>query len=105
MNNNYKSDEKYLKNCIEKFVKPIDERNKIKLLIYYKIRRLRIMFINNRNRTTELFNVVYKYVCNSEPCNGSVSYMGLRIQSLKPSLNKVNLQIKHYRFVSYQDKN
>ena len=58
-----------------KHTSPIKAEKKVKLLIYYKNRTLRNLFIKNSNGSQEHFNVVYKYVCNLEPCSGSETYI------------------------------
>ena len=75
MCSNYKTEEKQLKNIVYKFVKPISDDHQLDLCLYYKNRKLKNLFIRNKNKTensSSRDHVVYMYTCNKDGCNSSV---------------------------------
>ena len=77
---NYKVEEKQLSTLIDKNVKPTNEDDKLKLIVYYKTRKLRELFIRNKPISSKSIanrhHVVYAYSCNLEGCNASPKYIG-----------------------------
>ena len=77
---NYKVEEKQLSSIIDKNVKPTNEDDKLKLIVYYKTRKLRELFIRNKPISPKTIanrhHVVYAYSCNLEGCNASPKYIG-----------------------------
>ena len=79
---NYKVEEKQLSSTINKNVKPTNEDDKLKLVVYYRTRKLRELFIRNKPAASKNKNiasrhhVVYAYSCNLEGCNASPKYIG-----------------------------
>ena len=79
MTSQYKQDEATLKKIIDNNVLASDPEQKIKLLIYYKNKRLRNLFIKNNQHTAEHKNrshLVYQYACKKDGCQPSTSYIG-----------------------------
>ena len=104
MTSNYKMEEKTLKDTILKNVKPTRDDAKLILQIYYRNYKLQNLFIRNNNNKKEEYNVVYKYTCNKEPCNGNQTYIGCTTTLLKTrltnhtqqgSIKKHNAQVHH----------
>ena len=85
MTSQYKMDEKKLKQIMNTYVSPVAENKVVKLIVYYKTRRLSNLFIRNRSHYNDEFHlshhVVYKYTCEKEGCN-SLSYIGYTTCSL-----------------------
>ena len=77
---NYKVEEKHLNSIISKNVKPSNDNDKLKLVIYYKTRKLKELFIKNKPTTSKSIanrhHVVYAYSCTLEGCNASPKYIG-----------------------------
>lgn len=77
MSNNYKIEEKQLKNIVANFVKPIKENDAVELCIYYKNKKIKDLFIHNKGKDaiedSSRHHVVYKYKCNKEGCNSSIN--------------------------------
>ena len=78
---NYKQDEKQLKTILSKNLKPIDSNKKIRLVIYYKSKKLKNLFIKNnvhsKNRETgQQHHCVYQYSCSRDGCNSTQTYIG-----------------------------
>ena len=81
MTPNYKQDETQLKSIMSKHTKPCDPTNKIKLIIYYKSKKLFNLFIKNNihAKTSEIsrqHHVVYEYSCPRDGCNATQKYIG-----------------------------
>ena len=72
---------------------------KTKLMIYYKNRKLRNLFIrNNLNPPTEQFNVVYKYTCNQVQCTSAhITYIGHTKTTLKERFKQHSSIKKHFK--------
>ena len=68
MSNTYKQVEKELKKIVHDYI--IEQENKeLKLLIYYRNKKVKNLFIkNNMHAPKEPFNVVYQYTCDQVPC-------------------------------------
>ena len=79
MNSNYKADEKILQNVIEKHVQPVNPENSIKLVIFYRNRKLKDMLIRNKMQLDrskdKRHHVVYQYTCNMAGCSAP-QYIG-----------------------------
>lgn len=76
MSNNYKVEEKQLKNIVAKHVKPVKEEEIVELCIYYKNKKLKNLFIHNKDKSpsdSSRHHVVYKYTCNKGGCNSSIN--------------------------------
>jgi hypothetical protein len=99
MSNSYKIIEKELQKIIKYSVKPTVPNGNIKLLIYYKNKKLKNIFIkNNTNKTTEDFNVVYKYTCEEAPCKeAQSSYIGHTTTTIKERMKQHSSIKKHYK--------
>ena len=55
---------------------PCDPSSKIKLLIYYKSRKVGDLLIRNNPHPRPDAGVVYRYKCSNDECNSSQSYIG-----------------------------
>ena len=71
---NDKVEEKELKTIIDKDVQHHDKDKHVKFLIYYKNRKVKNLFIENKTNIkstniSEKYNVIYKYTCDRAPCN------------------------------------
>ena len=97
MTDNYKEEEKLLNNIVCKNATPKDTDKKLKLMIYYKNKKLRQHFIkNNVTSTKEDNNVVYQYTCSYAGCHSS-TYIGY-------TTNLLNQRMKqHYYSGSIRD--
>ena len=87
MSANYKQDEKQLKEILNKNVYPANTDSKIKLIIYYKNRKLSNLFIlNNTHRkeqpVADQHHCVFQYVCNRDGCNAAQTYIGFTTCSI-----------------------
>ena len=85
MTSNYKTDEKQLKNIIQKYIKPVVAEAPVTLVIYYRNRKLGNLIISNKPRGTrnleDRHHVVYQYNCNLEGCQAP-AYIGYTTCSL-----------------------
>ena len=83
MNNMYKQEEKTLRKIIENNTKPANS-TQIKLMIYYRNRKIKNLFIRN-NPCLDLnqHHVVYQYGCPVEECKPSKIYIGYTTTTLK----------------------
>ena len=79
MTTNYKAEEKKLQEIIQKHVTSTPETSSVKLIIYYKNRKLGNMLIRNRMYRAipqeKRHHVVYQYTCNMAGCNAP-KYIG-----------------------------
>ena len=86
MTSNYKNDEKSLHNIIEKHVKPVKDNEKVKLIVFYRNKKLSKLFIKNKPITTidasKEHHVVYQYTCDHESCNSANKYIGYTTTTL-----------------------
>ena len=73
MSSQYKTDEKKLNQIMNAYISHFAENKAVKLVVYYKTRKLSNLFIRNRSRYNDEFqlsrHVVYKYTCEKEVCN------------------------------------
>ena len=72
MNNNYKTDEKVIKNIIKNKVTPKDSTTRMELIIYYKNQKTRQLVMKN-NLTAEKRQIdktcaIYHYTCPHDVC-------------------------------------
>lgn len=79
MHSGYKQEEKQLQLLIKKHLEPIEEDHRIRLLIYYKNKKLKNLLIKNNissiSDTAQRHHVVYSYKCEKDGCN-SANYVG-----------------------------
>ena len=80
MTPNYKNDEQQLQRIVSSNVSTARDNQNLRLLIYYRNRKVRNLFIRNKTRdpnasTSDRHHVVYQYSCNREGCNAS-TYIG-----------------------------
>ena len=80
MSSNYKVEEEQLKQIVTKNVKVVSDEDRINLLIYYKNKKLRNLFIKNKisssKEISDHHHVVYAYSCNLDGCNSNHKYVG-----------------------------
>ena len=76
MTTNYKAQEKQIHQTIKKNITCLKAESYVKVIIYYRNRKLKNLFIRNSPKVKEEFDAVYRYSCNREPCNGTQSYVG-----------------------------
>ena len=97
---NYKTTERELRTIVNKHVKP-KNNNSLHLLIYYKNRKLRNLFIRNNNTSSsEEFNVVYKYACDQAQCQAvQACYIGYTTTTIKERMKQHASIKKHHRIV------
>jgi hypothetical protein len=101
MSSNYKMEERHLQMIIAKNVRPVNVNDRIKLLIYYKNRKLKNVLIkNNPHRRTEEFNVVYQYTCNRGECNSLNKYVGYTEQTLSERFRQ-HKSVQHHLKVAH----
>ena len=48
----------------------------VKLLIYYKTKKLKNLLISNNNHKYEEHNIVYQFTCEGESCTQAQFYIG-----------------------------
>ena len=98
MTKEYKRDESNLRRVIRNSVKATDDTKRIKLIIYYRNKKLRNLIIrNNPNKPTEDFNVVYKYECNERSCKETNAfYIGMTTVTIKERFKQHASIKKHY---------
>ena len=81
--NQYKQEEKQLKQIINSNVKPASKSNSVKLLVNYRSRKLSNLFIrNNPHKEPSPSYVVYRYTCEKEGCQPAQSYIGYTTSTL-----------------------
>ena len=98
MTGNYKQVEGELRTILNNCITTPDNIE-LKLFIYYKNKKIKNMFIqNNLHQPAEKFNVVYKYLCNEEPCTEAhVCYIGHTTTTIKERFKQHAAIKKHYR--------
>ena len=78
MHQNYKKDERILKEIINRNIKCIENDNKLKLIIYYENKKTSNLVIRNnpmpRPPPMQTSGVVYKFKCNFHYCKSE--YIG-----------------------------
>ena len=76
MSTGYKTDEKVLKDIINKNIKPKDQNRKINISIYYKNQKTKdLVMANNPNQSQNILkmtNVIYKFNCPQDGCKPSL---------------------------------
>ena len=109
MSNNYKTDEKQLRNIITTHTQPSRADKKIKFIIYYKNKKLSNLLIKNNshsetNNIAKQHHVVYQYTCTRDGCNATQKYIGyttctlqdrFRMHTQQSSSIKKHLQQHH----------
>ena len=105
MTENYVRNERNLRKTVMKHVIPTENR-KIKLMIFYRNRKLRNLFIkNNPNKIEQSSNLIYKYACNKQPCTeADIFYIGRTTVTLKERFNNHKSIKTHYKNIHHQDK-
>ena len=83
MTSYYKIEEKQLQQIIHNNIKSAISDVHVKLLIYYKNKKLKILLISNNNHKYEEQNVVYQFTCEREPCNQDQFYIGYTTTTVK----------------------
>ena len=73
---NHKTEENQLEQIVHRNIQPVATTEEIKLLIYYRNRKLKDLFIRNKPRTqnatiSDRHHVVYEYTCNRDGCSSS----------------------------------
>lgn len=76
MSVNYKTEEKQLEQIVQRNIHPVTPTDEIKLIIYYKNRKLKDLFIRNKPRiqqvnTSDRHHVVYEYSCTRDGCSSA----------------------------------
>lgn len=86
MTSNYRNEEKSLHNIIDKHVKPVRASDTVKLIIFYRNKKLSKLFIRNKPVTTidasKEHHVVYQYTCDHQSCNSTNKYIGYTTTTL-----------------------
>ena len=103
MTSNYKTEEEKLRKIVDKHISCVSPGSKVNLLIYYKTKKTKNLFIkNNMHRnidSNKRHHVVYQYTCSRVGCN-SAKYIGYTSCSLHERF-KMHTQngsiIKHLR--------
>ncbi|MPC62568.1 hypothetical protein E2C01_056654 [Portunus trituberculatus] len=89
MSQDYKAEERIIKNIIHKNVKPTDPERRLQLTIYYKNMKTSNLLIKNRpqQKKTSLQedHVIYEHTCTVEGC-GPQSYIGMTRTTLSRHL-------------------
>ena len=104
MSSNYKQEENRLKLIIKNNLKPNNLEHQIKLIIYYRTRKLKNLFIKNgppaNNDLATQHHVVYQYSCNKGGCNPTRDiYIGYTTDTLKARMIQHQSIKKHIRSV------
>ena len=107
MNSNYKQDELKLKNIIQNNISCVDNEQKLKIVIYYKTKKLKNLVIkNNCTKSTELssqHHVVYQYSCIKDGCHSvGKKYIGFTTTTLKERMVQHSSIKKHHSLVHKQ---
>ena len=81
MSASYKSEEMQLQKIIKENVTPVQDDDDLRLLIYYRNRKLHDLIICNKPKspqtaTSDRHHVVYQYTCTRDGCNSSPKYIG-----------------------------
>jgi len=102
MTSQYRSEEKRIKSIISDNIKPAIDGTKVKLIIYYKNRKLKDLIIKNRPHTNselaDRHGVVYQYYCSNVGCHPFQSYIGYTTCTLSDRfrMHAVNGSIKKH---------
>jgi len=82
MSSDFKLTENRLKKIVNNNVKVANDNDQLKLLIYYRGKKLRSLFIRNKQTSQAMdvanrHHVVYQYTCNRDGCNTTnTTYIG-----------------------------
>ena len=80
MSTHYKTDERIIKDIIKRNVKPMDHKDKVSFVIYYKSMKTSSLLIKNncQPKPSEMqsSHLVYKFTCNDGDCGPHNSYIG-----------------------------
>ena len=100
MTNTYKQVERELKKIVYDYVTE-EENKELKILIYYRNKKLKNLLIkNNMHKPNDDFNVVYKYSCDQVPCTEAQScYIGYTTTTVKERFKQHASIKKHFRTV------
>lgn len=100
MTDTYKIAEKEIQKIVHQDVVPTHPNSDLKLFIYYKNKKLKSLFIkNNTNRSTEIFNVVYRYQCDEVHMYNAQNtyYIGHTTTTIKERIKQHTSIKKHHR--------
>ena len=99
MTKNYKQVESELKTIIKRNLKAAIPSTIVLLLVYYKNKQLKQLFIkNNSNPSVENYNAVYKYQCDQVQCTSvQACYVGYTTTTLKKRMKQHASIKKHYK--------
>ena len=98
MTKNYKQEENEIKKILSTNLQT-DNNKDLKLLIYYKNRKLKSLFIkNNPNKPSEQFHVIYQYTCDEVQCtDAQACYIGHTTVTLKERFKQHASVKKHFQ--------
>ena len=98
MTKEYKRDESNLKRVIRNCSKATDDTRRIRLIIYYRNRKLGNLIIkNNPNKPKEDFNVGYKHECSERSCKETNTFnIGMKTVTIKEWFKQHASIKKHY---------
>ena len=115
MTDQYRKNEKIIKDIIYKHVKPVDNNDELNLIIYYKdIKTKNLVMKNNLNKNQEKLLkswTPYKYTCNDEDCELlNPTYIGQTRNTIQTRLEqhandgaiKEHAQTKHKKKITVQ---
>ena len=109
MSNQYGGKERQLSEIIKN---NIISRDRLRLIIYYKSRRLKDFLIKNSPEIKVPSCVVYRFTCNDVSCSaGNNTYIGYTTQALKQRISqhyysgaiKLHYQENHGRAISKEE--
>ena len=107
MTSYYKIEEKQWQQIIHNNIKSAIPDVHVKLLIYYKNKKLKKLLISNNNHKYEEHNAVYQFTCEREPCNQPQFYIGYSTTTVKSRMTAHTQQgsvKKHLMEVHHQSK-
>jgi len=109
MTSYYKTEERRLKEIIYSNVLPSDESKLIQVIIYYRNRKMKNLFIKNRTFIKEgvanKYGVVYRFVCKNDGCHPGNDYIGyttctlserFRMHTFNGSIKKHLIEHHHF---------
>ena len=99
MTNRHQMEENELQQIFKKHIKPTSIDTTPKLIIYYKNKKLRNLFIRNSpHKTPSTHNVVYEYVCDQAPCDSvHTCYVGYTASTIKDRFKQHASIKKHFQ--------
>ena len=92
MSNSYKTDERVLKEIVVRNVSCVNDNDELKLIIYYKNKRVNQLIINNnptkKTDSLQQTNVIYEFSCPKEDCKllQNIKYIGMSSTTLSRRL-------------------